>query len=144
MTQASNARSGIAWAAIAFEADGHWLSVRARGSRTRGQAALPQMTVQGRQIGDVWHGRGPLPLEIINAVLDPRLLSTGRRQAKLRAEAIVRDQRRIAWVQGSLAPPQDAYGHRRRIVPPELQGYAFEERKSFDETLQDGLGALGR
>ena len=124
------------------EADADGLGLFAAGAFALGQAALVQVGVQRRQIADLGDRRGPAALQIVDAVLDARLLVAAPRHAEQGLEGVVAGQGRVAWLETPLAPGQDGAGHRGRVVPPDFARDAAKEGESLDETVQDGLGAF--
>ncbi len=104
-----------------------------------GQGARSQIRVQLGQVLQAWNGRRPIPLEIVDAVLDVGLLVASRRHAEPRIETVVARQGRVPRLHLSLTAFQDRRGHRRGVVPPDFPGHAAEEREPLDHPGQDRL-----
>lgn len=109
-----------------------------------GQSARLQVGIQLRQVLHPGHGRGPVPLQIVDAVLHVGLLVASRRHAEPWIEAVVARQGRVPRLDFALAALQDGRRHRRGIVPPDLPRHAAEDREPLDHSGQDRLDLLAR
>lgn len=106
-------------------------------------AASPQMLIEFDEITSTRHRRGPSPFQILDPVLDMRLLVAAGRHAEQGLEVVMAGQGLVAIVEPSLATFEHLHGHGRWVVPPEFLWHAAEERKSFDQAVEDRFGALG-
>ena len=106
-------------------------------------AAPSQVGVQLVEVLDPRHGRGPHPLEVLHAILDAGLFLGRGGHAELGCEGVVRGERGVPRVEGTLAAAEDVDGDRGGVVPPQFAGDAAEEVEGRDEAVEDGLGPLG-
>jgi hypothetical protein len=109
-----------------------------------GQRTLSQIGIEFSQVLHRRDRRGPIPLQVIDAVFNVRLLIAPRRHAEARIETIVTGQRLVPRVKLTLASLQDRRRHRLGIVPPDLQRNTTEEGKPFNHPGQNRLGPLTR
>lgn len=128
---------------IVLEADADGVPLVTAGPFASDSAAVEQVPVQCVEVGDLRHGRGPLSLQVVDAVLHSRLLGGGRGHAELGSEGIVRRQSGISRMQGAFASLEDVQSNGRGIVPPQLGGDAVEEAERLDKSVQDGFGPFG-
>jgi hypothetical protein len=85
---------------------------------TRLQALSLEMEVQLNQVSNAGHRRRPLSLKILHSLLDPGLLGWRFGHAEARREVVVTGQRRVAWMEGSMAALKNVSGHGLGVVPP--------------------------
>ena len=104
------------------------------------QTTPPQVNVQGGQVADLGHWRGPVALQVAHAAFDVPLLLRPADQTKHRREGIMADQGLVAVLEPSLAAGQQLRGHGLGVVPPQLMRHTAEEGEGFDQAMQDGLG----
>ena len=74
---------------LALEASAHRLGVRAAGTLALGKAATQQVSVEFGEVGGARHGRRPTPLQVIDPILNARLLIALGRQTELRTQGVV-------------------------------------------------------
>ena len=129
---------------LALEASAHRLGVGAAGAFALGKAATQQVGVEFGEVGGARHGRRPTPLQVIDAILDARLLIALGRQTELRTQGVVAGQSRVARMQRSFSAPKEMDRHRLGVVPPQLARHAAEEGERLGQAVQDRLGPLGR
>jgi hypothetical protein len=103
-----------------------------------------QVGIQGGQVADLGHRRGPVTLQMAHPALDVSLLLRPAHQTEQRREGIVADQRLIALMELARAAREQVGRHRLGIVPPQLVRHAAEEAEGLDQALQDGLGTFAR
>jgi hypothetical protein len=106
------------------------------------QAAIAQVGIEFGQAGDCGHGRGPIALQIANPALDARLLLWLAHHAEERLKGVVTGQGLVAFVQTALAAGEQVRRDGARIVPPDFMGNGVEKDESFDQAVQDRLGAF--
>jgi hypothetical protein len=109
-----------------------------------GQSTRPQVRVQRGQILHPGHRSGPVPLQVVHAVLHIGLLVAPRRHAEPRIETVIAGQGGVALLELALAALQDRRGHRRRVIPPDLPGHTTEEGQALDHPRQNGLCLFAR
>lgn len=107
--------------------------------------ATPQeIGVQFVEVLDLRNGSRPTPLQILDAVLDARLLVPACRHAEQRLEIVVARQCRISLVQLPFTPRENLGGHGRRVVPPDLFGHTTIELEAGPHAMQNRLGPFRR
>ncbi len=109
-----------------------------------GQRARPQVRIQLGQVLHPGHRSGPIPLQVVHAVLHVGLLVAPRRHTEPGIKTVMARQGGVPRLHLTLATFQDRRGHRRGIVPPDLPGHAAEERESLDHPRQNCLRLLAR
>lgn len=127
---------------ILLEAGGHGRGVVTAPPVACRQTLPVEVAVQLVEVRDPRHRRRPLPLQILHALLHPRLLDRRHRHAESGRERVVAGQRGVAGMQRALPTAEDVDRHRLGVVPPQFPRHAAEEREGFDEPVQDGLGPL--
>jgi hypothetical protein len=128
---------------VALEAAGDGVGLPGSGAVLIIEARSLEMLVQLGEITDTRHWRGPSSLQVLDPVLDVRLLVAAGRHAEQGLEVVVAGQGLVALVERSLATSEDLHGHGGRVVPPEFLGNAAKEREGFDQAVEDGFGTLG-
>jgi len=109
-----------------------------------GQGTRPQVRIQFGQVFYPGHGSGPVPLQVIHAVLHVGLLVAPCRHTEPWIKAVVARQGGVPRLHLALATFQDRGGHRRGIVPPDLPGHTAEELEPLDHPGQNRLRLLAR
>lgn len=106
------------------------------------ETASPEMLVQLGEVPHPGHRRGPSSLQVLDPVLDVRLLVAAGRHAEQRLEVVVAGQSLVTLIERSLATLENLHGHGGRVVPPEFPGNTAKEREGLDQTVEDGFGPL--
>ncbi len=109
-----------------------------------GQRTLSQIGIQFRHVLHRRDRRGPIPLQIVDAVLDVGFFVAPRRHTETGIEAIMTGQRFVPRMKLALSSLQNRRGHCLGIIPPHLQRNAAKEGKALDHPGQDRLGPLAR
>jgi hypothetical protein len=129
--------------AVALEAVGDGIRLAGGGAVLIVEATSPEMLVQLGEIANTRHRRRPSSFQVLDSVLDVRLLVAAGRHAEQGLEVVVAGQGLVALVEPPLAPFEHLHGHGGRVVPPEFLGDAAEGREGLDQAVEDGFGALG-
>ena len=109
-----------------------------------GQGALSEIGIEFGQVLHRRDRRGPIPLQIVDAVLDVGFFVAPRRHTESGIEAIVTGQRLVPRMKLALASLQNRRGNRLGVVPPDLQRNAAEEGKALDHPGQNRFGPFAR
>ena len=107
-------------------------------------ATFAQVSVQFSDVSHLRDGRGPTSLQILDPILDVRLLVTASWHTEQWIEVVMARQGLITRMQRPLPPRQDCGSHGGWIVPPQLSWYRAEKLEGLNHSVQDRLDPFGR
>ena len=104
------------------------------------QTTLTQILIEFVQVLDLRNRRGPVPLQIIDAVFHAGFFIAAGDHTKQRIKTIMTGQSRIAIIQLTLTTLENHLGHGPGIVPPDFPRHTAKELKGLNHAGQDRFG----
>jgi hypothetical protein len=129
---------------FAFEALADGLGVLTRGALLVLQTTRTQVDVEISQVLLPRHGRGPAPLQGLDAVLHVGLFVTASWHAKQRLEHIMTGQCLVTRMQLPLPAAVNRRRHGLGVVPPNFPWHTAEKLEPLHHACQDRFGTLAR
>jgi len=130
--------------AVAFETLADGLGVVTGCAFAVYKARGTQVAVELGHILLLGHGRGPTPLQRLDAVLHVGLLIATCRHTKQRLEDVVAGQGLVTRMQLPLPAAENRRRHRLGIVPPNFARHTAEELEALHHPFQNRFGSFAR
>jgi hypothetical protein len=108
------------------------------------ETALTQISIQFVQVPYPRHRRGPVALQIIDAVFHVWFFLAAGRQTKQRIKPVMTGQGRIPRLDLTLTTLEKGLGDGPGIVPPYLPGHTPEKIEGLHHPRQNGFDPLRR